>query len=437
MSASAPGVKSVYDALISPYALYRGMDGQAYLFTNISPVEIIRKYEEVAPLYIAVTKIANAVASLPLQLVDRGTQEPDPSHPAFLLLSQPNKELQRIRQEFIRDFVIWRVLAGNVFLLLTGPKNRPPLELYFLNPQDMDADPDERGFIGSLKYSFGANGQETFAKDRATGTYRSSNFREVYHVANFNPKFSEGDLFGKSEVTSLFYEINHYIHASQHNLSLLSNGARPSGAFILKSKDGSPAILSDEAFARLKAQIHSEYAGAANSGKMLVLEGGLEFKEMQMTPRDLDFANLKDKSEEKIYQALGVPIQLVMSIKTTANNMSNVRLEFFENRVLPLADEVCEHLNNAILMRFGKEEYARMQFIVDRDNIDVLIKSRAERRKSIETSIILTIDEKRKEFRKGPIEGGNKITDPNGRPIAGPDAETTVGAANSTDQPEA
>ncbi|OGO14155.1 MAG: phage portal protein [Chloroflexi bacterium RBG_16_47_49] len=412
------------------FSLYRGLGGFSYVFQNLSISQLILHYKEVAPLYAGISRLSDAVASLPIKLIDSTTKQEQPTHPAYTLLQRPNRDIQKVRSEFIRDWVTWYILTGNVYALLTGRRTHPPLEMSLLNPLFITHSSHESF---SFREAFSSTSIK-YAREANNGNYYSpSGLQEAYHVINFNPELQEFSPQGTSEIASLFYELNHYIHASQHNIGLLNNGARPSGAFVAKSKDGSPAILSDTAFERLQLQLNNSYIGSQNAGRPLLLEGGLEFQEMQVNPKDLDFAVLKSQSEEQIYKNLGIPVQLIMSLKVTANNMANVRLEFYENRVLPLGNAFTAHLNKFLLARYKNAE--TLEFIIDRDDIDVLLPNRILRRDVIEKSMIMTINEKRREFQLDAILDGDKIVDPNGRPIAGQDALGTVSAPQEPGKP--
>jgi len=427
-SANAPEQKGE-----SPYAalMFNQSSGQVYAYRTLPLESIIRNFESIAPLYTAVTRIANAVASIPITLSDIKTNEDDPTHPVIQLLNAPNPFQQKTKFEYIRDAIIWKLLSGNTYYMTSGLRRRPPTELYLLNPSyiHIESRRDSQGFPDTLRYTPSTAPGSTKPPEeyvrkspRDPQYYSPDDTQAVYHTHSFNPNYGTADFKGNPETTSLYYEINHWIYASQHNISLLTNGARPSGAFTLKARDGQPAMMSEEQFKRLQLQIQKNYQGSANAGRPLVLEGGLEWQEMQMTPKDLDFALMKERSEHSIYKVLGIPVQLITADSVTANNLSNFRLEFYENRILPLADELCTHLNRFLLPRYPDIANTHA-FMVNRDEIDVLIPRRVERRDAIEKSLIMTIDEKRKIFKHPPIKYGNKIVDPNGRPIAGEDVD--------------
>ena len=61
---------------------------------------------------------------------------------------------------------------------------------------------------------------------------------------------------------------------------------------------------SDAQFAALKAELGEAHAGAANAGRPLVLEGGLDWKPMSMTPADMDFIAGKHAAAREIDETL-------------------------------------------------------------------------------------------------------------------------------------
>jgi HK97 family phage portal protein len=431
-SEAAPLEQKSYSLLMPEYGILRGISGNIYAYRNLTPDEIISQFERIHPIYTGVMRIANAVASLPVQLIDRKTKESRSDHAAFQLLENPNTESEKTRFEYLQSALVNYILTGNTFLTLTGSPSRPPLELYLLNPLVTRIQTESSsGRISELHYtSHGSSSNIIFKKKPDGFFYSATNLQQVYSIYNYNPRFGCGTPGGRSELGSLYAEINLYAVAMQHNSSLLENGARPTGMFILKTQSGAPAQLSDVSYARMKEEINSNYMGAQNAGRPLLLEGGLEWQSLEMSPRDLDFNTMIERAEDSIYNLLGVPSQLIKPVKTTANNLVNVRKEFYENRILPLGDLFCSHLTNALLPRYqegkktAKDKYV---FQINRDEIDVLSAERIAFRKSYESSLIHTVNEKRKIFNLPEVPGGDKIVDPNGRPIAGDDAVTVIG----------
>ena len=69
--------------------------------------------------------------------------------------------------------------------------------------------------------------------------------------------------------------------------------------------------MTDDQFQRLQEQLYEKYTGATNANKPLLLEGGLEWQEMSINPKDMDFIELKNSASREIALAFGVPPQLL------------------------------------------------------------------------------------------------------------------------------
>jgi HK97 family phage portal protein len=97
--------------------------------------------------------------------------------------------------------------------------------------------------------------------------------------------------------------------AAAWNRALLDNAARPSGALVFAADDSGG--LTTEQFERLKAELEQSYAGGANAGRPMVLEGGLSWQSMALSPAEMDFAELKASAARDIALAFGVPPMLL------------------------------------------------------------------------------------------------------------------------------
>jgi HK97 family phage portal protein len=89
------------------------------------------------------------------------------------------------------------------------------------------------------------------------------------------------------------------------NKALLDNAARPSGALVYAGTDG--GALSPVQYERLKKEFADFYQGASNAGRPVVLDGGLDWRPMSLSPRDMDFLEAKHAAAREIALAFGVP----------------------------------------------------------------------------------------------------------------------------------
>src|SRR3546814_11244339 len=105
--------------------------------------------------------------------------------------------------------------------------------------------------------------------------------------------------------------------ATVWNKALLDNAARPSGALVYDPGEAG-AALSGEQFDRLKAEMEAAFQGAGNAGRPMLLEGGLKWQAMSMTPADMDFVGLKAAAARAIALAFGVRALLLGTPGRTA-----------------------------------------------------------------------------------------------------------------------
>ena len=174
--------------------------------------------------------------------------------------------------------------------------------------------------------------------------------------------------------------------ASAWNKAMLDNSARPSGALVYAAGDGQ---LSAEQFERLKQELESSYQGSANAGRPMVLEGGLDWKEMGYSPRDMEFNEAKNAAAREIALAFGVPPMLlgIPGDNTFANFMEANR-SFWRQTVLPLASRVAEAMTGFL----GPGRY---RLAHDLDQVEALSADREALWARVGKAEFLTDDEKR------------------------------------------
>ena len=149
-------------------------------------------------------------------------------------------------------------------------------------------------------YVYTANGESVrFIADVVEGV------RPILHLKFFHPA---NDHYGLSPLEAAATAIDIHNTASRWNKALLDNSARPSGALVYTARDGN---LSPDQFERLKSELEAGFQGAAHAGRPMLLEGGLDWKSMSLTPKDMDFIEAKHVAAREIALALGVPPMLL------------------------------------------------------------------------------------------------------------------------------
>lgn len=320
----------------------------------------------------AVHMIAEAVASLPLVLYE-GDRELD-RHSLLDLLRHPNP--RQSRMELLEAVAGHLLVSGNAYLELVSVAGAAR-ELYALRPDRMKIVPGPEGWPEAYEYSVGL---------RSMRFELSETPRPVLHVALFNPS---DDHYGLSPVEAAAKALDVHNAASAWNKALLDNAARPSGALVYSAAGGN---LADEQFERLKRELELHYQGAANAGRPLLLEGGLDWKSLSLSPKDMDFIEAKNSAAREIALAFGVPPMLLgIPGDNTYSNYQEANRALYRQTVLPLAERIFSALTQWLSPLFGGE----LRLAPDLDQITALAPERADLWKRIGEANFLTDDEKR------------------------------------------
>ena len=363
---------------------------KAYYKGTSKPVWTNRNYLQLAEeAYIknvianrCISMIAKSAGCINFQVIDKKNNEILNNHELTGLLNRPNPLTSKI--DFFETIFSHKLIAGNVFIqgIFSNKNYKNPIELYILRPDRVSVLTSDNIIPCGYKYKVDSY-ERIFSISPIDGK------SEILHIKNFHPT---NDWYGLSQIESGAYAIDQHNEASRWNQSMLQNGAKPCGALIVKNENND-GFLTEEQFDRLKNQFNEEFSGSQNAGKPLLLEGGLEWKEMSLTPKDMDFINIKYNSAREIALAFGVPPQLLgIPGDNTYNNFSEARLFLWEQTILPMVDCVLSNLNNWL---YGMYE-ENIEITQDNNSIVQLAPRRAEFFNTINNATFLTDEEKKK-----------------------------------------
>jgi HK97 family phage portal protein len=318
--------------------------------------------------YRAVRMVAEAAASIPLLLYVDGKEHE--THSLLSLLQRPNAG--QTGRELLESLFAFLMVSGNAYAELVTLDERPR-ELFALRPDRMAVVPSRAGWPEAYEYSVG--GQSV----RLT---RES----VLHLRMFNPV---DDHYGLAPLETAARSIDTHNAASAWNKAMLDNAARPSGALVFASGDG---VLSTEQFDRLKLELETTYQGAANAGRPLILEGGLDWKEMGFSPKDMDFIESKNMAAREIALAFGVPPMLLgIPGDNTYANYAEANRVFWRQTVVPLANRMADGLAQLL----QPYEAGVLKLTPDLDQVEALSADRDALWTRVNAATFLTADEKR------------------------------------------
>ncbi len=328
--------------------------------------------------------ITKSASSVKLHLRNKNSGEIIENHKVMELLKKPNPMLGQT--DFFEMMYAHKLISGNVFIEAIFARNSKyfnPLELFILRPDRVTV------LVGNnsipVGYKYKVNSTETIFKiNQINGK------SEILHIKNFHPT---NDWYGLSQVEPAAYSIDQHNEASKWNQAILQNGAKPCGALIVKNDAENNGFLTDNQFERLKEQLNEEFSGSNNAGKPLLLEGGLDWKEISLSPKEMDFLEMKHSTARDIALSFGVPSQLIgIPGDNTYNNMAEARLFLWEQTILPMIDNVLDNLNNWLMPMFDEN----FEIIYNINEISPLSIRKENFWNIINNSSFLTNEEKKK-----------------------------------------
>ena len=346
-----------------------------------------------AVVYRCVRMIAECSAAVPLLLYD-GDIEIE-RHAILDLLRRPNaiESGPDLMQTFFGNLLV----SGNAYLEAVAV-DAEVRELHALRPDRMKVIPGPDGWPEAYDYTVGGRsvriGGEVVPEARDG---RRPGIRAVFHMRLYHPA---NDHYGFSPLEAAATAIDLHNAAARWNKALLDNAARPSGALVYTARDGN---LTGEQYERLKAELEQGFQGAANAGRPLLLEGGLDWKSMSLSPKDMDFIEARHAAAREIALALGVPPMLLgIPGDNTFSNMAEATRSFWRQTVLPLVERTAAALSLWLAPGYG----STLRLVPDIDRLAALAPERESLWASLEKTTFLTVDEKRALAGFPPLSAG-------------------------------
>ncbi|MBT0957067.1 phage portal protein [Alphaproteobacteria bacterium KMM 3653] len=322
----------------------------------------------------AVKLVAEAAAALPLLAQDAAQRYE--THPLLELMARPNAG--QARAEFLEALFGQILLSGNGYVEAVGEAGLP-LELHVLRSDRMAVVPGRDGWPAGYEYKVGAKAHR-FVLDEGPSP--------VCHIKTFHP---QDDHYGMSPMSAAAVAVDVHNSASRWSKALLDNAARPSGAIVYRGADGQSQLSPDQ-YDRLLSEMETHHQGARNAGRPMLLEGGLDWKQMGFSPSDMEFQQTKEAAAREIATAFGVPpMMLGIPGDATYANYQEANRAFYRLTVLPLASKVCGALSNWFA-GFG----AGAELRVDLDQVPALGAEREAQWRRVADADFLSAAEKRR-----------------------------------------
>ena len=355
-------------------------------------------YLKNAIVYRCVNEISKGAGSVGYML--KSGENVVENHPLIDLLDRPNP-LQS-NTEFFNSLFGFLLLSGNAYILKVGSDIGSPRELHLLRPDRIQIKGGGKPIPDRYEYTINGKVQNVFDIDPDTGN------SDLKHIRLWNPL---DDYYGCSPLQAAAEEVDQHNLSSQHNINLLNNGARPSGAVVFKPKDdqGFTVNLTESQRQQLLTDLNNRFVGSENAGRPMLLEGDFDWKEMGLSPKDMDFINLKHMSATDIALCFGVPSQLVgVPDNQTYSNVAEARLALYEETIIPHLKLIQSDLNEWLVPMFSED----LEFCYDFDGIPALAEKKRQTYENVTSAVntgIMTRNEAREIIGLSPVDGGDEI----------------------------
>lgn len=249
--------------------------------------------QSVSAVYACVSAISETVASLPLILYRRKTDDRERAtdHPLYRVLhdqANPQQTALELRELMQAQALI----RGNAYARIVTGWDGQVRELW---PLPVDTQvlrlPDHK-----LAYEY---------SDRDGKRHRLLE-HEVLHLRH---RLGDDGVLGVSPITAAREVVQLALAERDHGNAVFTNGTRLSG--VLKF----PGVLKADQRQILKDSWNTQYAGGGNAGKVPVLEGGMDFEAVSMTLEDAEWIAARQFSVEEVCRLFRVPPTIVGDLR--------------------------------------------------------------------------------------------------------------------------
>lgn len=363
----------------------------------------INYYRQAAPVATAINITAKSIADIEPVVQNVKTGGFVPNHPVLDLLENPNAD--STYHEFMQRNSSFYSITGNVYINADGPVTNPPVSISVIPPQSVSVQLGDDGFPESYTVTTSKD-SHVYKRRMIKGRFRyyENNIRELYQIKTFNPDSTNLNVLGLSPLQQISFEIEQYLAACTHNLSLLKRGSTITGIFE------SANAMDDDIYQRFKAQVNEYFSGENNAGRPFLSTDGVTFKPTQQSNKDMDFLELKKNVTTTIFNHLNIPLPMVSEDTMTMANMDAAKLNFYDNHILPLTKRFMQELTLLLMPRYAGSEDLIITF--DESTIPALAPRRMENLKLFKEIGVNSTNELRNLEGFADATGGEEILAP-------------------------
>ena len=330
-------LKKIWTKLIRSPVENRSLGGQSFPFGVSSSGKPVneRSAMQMTAVYACVRILAESIASLPLHLYEQnelGNKEKAKGHPLYFLVhDEPNSEMTSFifRETLMTHLLLW----GNAYAQVIRNGKGEVISLYPLMPNKMRVKRDAK--TGAIVYEY--------LHDKGNVSLSSS---EVLHI----PGLGFDGLVGYSPIAIAKNAIGMAMATEEYGAKFFANGAQPGG--VLEH----PGIIKDPE--RVRDSWSSTFGGSGNSNKIAVLEEGMKYTPIAISPDQAQFLETRKFQINEIARIFRVPPHMVGDLeKSSFSNIEQQSLEFVKYTLDPWVMRWEQALNRTLIAKQDKARY--------------------------------------------------------------------------------
>ena len=312
----------------------------------------------------AVDRLAWAFSQIEPVLKHRKTGEIIKEHPALQLEKKPDL---RITSEELRfGKMVSLCLAGEFIPCLLGNIKYEPTGMFFYPASNISAVQSPDGYINSMIATYMSN---TKIHNRAINPnyykYVYNDMTELSQITHLMYNRRRNSLRAQSPLERIYYQTLTKYFGHKHNAEILENGSRPGGLWKPKN-----STMTKDQHTAMVNEVTKYKLSSSGIGRDIIAPVDIEYQNMLINTRDMDFANLLRECKNDIYQQFQIPLPLIAADTMTMNNYSNAVESFIDQSLLPRARFIWSTDGDFLLSRYkdGKD----LEFVIDEKTIPAL-----------------------------------------------------------------
>ena len=302
-----------------------------------------RSAMQMSAVYACVRILAESIASLPLHFYkynDAGGKEKAVNHPLYWLLhDEPNPEMSSFsfRETLMTHLLLW----GNAYAQIVRNGRGEVIALYPLMPDRMTVDRDARGRI---YYEYTRSDSDANTLGKKSSVILSP--EDVFHI----PGLGFDGLVGYSPIAMAKQAIGMGLACDEFGAAFFQNGAQPGG--VLEH----PNVLKDPK--RVRESWNAIYQGSRNAHRIAVLEEGMTYKPISISPEQAQFLETRKFQIDEIARIFRVPPHMIGDLeKSSFSNIEQQSLEFVKYTLAPWISRWEQAIQRSLLLMSERTRY--------------------------------------------------------------------------------